>query len=233
MILLIDNYDSFVHNLARHFARLGHETRVVRNDAIDSAGVRALQPAAVVLSPGPCTPAEAGVCSPLVRSIDRETPILGVCLGHQCIAAAYGARVVRASEAMHGRTSQIAHNGRGIFAGLAQPLTVCRYHSLVVDEATLPGELEITARGDDGSIMALAHRERPVVGVQFHPEAILTQQGYRLLANFLGLAGLGSGEVPSDEMPSDEMPSDEMPSDRARWPEPDGPPRPISSPVTF
>jgi anthranilate synthase/aminodeoxychorismate synthase-like glutamine amidotransferase len=195
MILLIDNYDSFVHNLARYFERLGQRTVVVRNDAIDAAGVRSMRPLAVVLSPGPCTPQQAGSSIELVRQLHREAPILGVCLGHQAIAVALGARLIRAAEPMHGRSSPIEHCGRGIFAGFPSPLTVGRYHSLVVDELSLPAELEVTARTTVGTIMALAHREFPVVGVQFHPESILTDCGYELLAAFLKMAG---GDSPTE-----------------------------------
>lgn len=190
MILLIDNYDSFVHNLARYFERLGQATTVVRNDAIDAAQVRSLAPDALVLSPGPCAPEQAGASLDLVRSLHRELPILGVCLGHQTIAAALGGRIIRANEPVHGRASDIFHSRQGIFAGLPNPLRACRYHSLVVEEATLPGELEVTARTSGGVVMALAHRELPVVGVQFHPESILTEHGYELLAGFVRLAGL-------------------------------------------
>lgn len=190
MILLIDNYDSFVHNLARYFERLGQATTVVRNDAIDAAGVRMYSPDALVLSPGPCAPEQAGASLDLVRSLHRELPILGVCLGHQTIAAALGGRVVRANEPVHGRASDIFHSQQGIFAGLPNPLRACRYHSLVVEEATLPGELEVTARTSDGVVMAIAHRELPVIGVQFHPESILTERGYELLAGFLRAVGL-------------------------------------------
>jgi para-aminobenzoate synthetase component 2 len=190
MILLIDNYDSFVHNLARYFERLGQTTTVVRNDAVDVAGVRRLSPDAVVLSPGPCAPEQAGASLDLVRSLHRETPILGVCLGHQTIAAALGGRVIRAREPVHGRASDVFHSGRGVFAGLPNPLRACRYHSLVVEEATLPDELEVTARTGDGVVMAIAHRQRCLIGLQFHPESILTEHGYELLAAFLTAAGL-------------------------------------------
>ena len=194
MILLIDNYDSFVYNLARYFERLGHATRVVRNTAIDAARVTALEPAAIVLSPGPCTPERAGCTLELVRRFHAHVPLLGICLGHQTIAAALGGRMIRAKEPVHGRISWIHHEGRGLFAGLPNPLAGCRYHSLVVDEATLPDGLEVTARSEDGTIMALQHRALPVVGLQFHPESILTQCGYSLLAAFLRLAGLsGAG----------------------------------------
>jgi anthranilate synthase/aminodeoxychorismate synthase-like glutamine amidotransferase len=191
MILLIDNYDSFVHNLARYFQRLGQETVVVRNDVTTAAEVRRLAPQAIVISPGPCTPAEAGCSIDVVRELQNDMPILGVCLGHQAIAAALGGRIVRACEPRHGRTSRVEHSARGLFAGVPSPLTVCRYHSLVVDEASLPAALGVTARSEDGAIMAMEHASRPLFGVQFHPEATLTEHGYRLLANFLQLAGLG------------------------------------------
>jgi anthranilate synthase/aminodeoxychorismate synthase-like glutamine amidotransferase len=190
MILLIDNFDSFVHNLARYLRRLGQETRVVRNTEIDAVGTMQLQPQAIVLSPGPCTPTEAGSSLQIVRELSGQIPILGVCLGHQTIGAAFGMAVVRAPEPIHGRTSQIRHNERGVFRGLANPLTVGRYHSLVVDPRSLPDDLEVTAQTDDGVVMAVAHRRLPVIGVQFHPESILTQGGYELLANFLQLAGI-------------------------------------------
>jgi anthranilate synthase/aminodeoxychorismate synthase-like glutamine amidotransferase len=197
MILLIDNYDSFVYNLARYLQRLGHTTHVVRNTAIDTAGVRALMPEAVVLSPGPCTPREAGCSLQLVRDLYTQLPMLGVCLGHQAIAEALGGRVVRAREPVHGRSFTIRHDGRGVFAGLPERITGCRYHSLVVQEASLPACLEVSARTDDGTVMALRHRQLPVVGLQFHPESILTDVGYALLAGFLRLAGLAvPAEVP-------------------------------------
>jgi anthranilate synthase component II len=192
MILLIDNYDSFVYNLARYFERLGHTTCVVRNTAIDVAEVESRRPAAIVLSPGPCTPDHAGCTLELVRRLYARVPLLGVCLGHQTIAAALGGRVIRAKEPMHGRTSLVHHRGRGLFAGLPNPLVGCRYHSLVVDEASLPESLEVTARADDGTVMAIEHRTLPVVGLQFHPESILTDHGYRLLAAFLRSAGLST-----------------------------------------
>lgn len=201
MILLIDNYDSFVFNLARYFERLSQQTLVVRNDAIDVAGVRRLDPVAIVLSPGPCAPEQAGCSLQLVRELHEEFPILGVCLGHQAIAAALGGRVVRASEPMHGRTSPVYHERAGIFAGLPSPLTACRYHSLVVEEQSLPRCLQVTARAADGTIMALEHREQPVVGVQFHPESILSECGYALLAAFLRIAGIcppATGEWPAE-----------------------------------
>jgi anthranilate synthase/aminodeoxychorismate synthase-like glutamine amidotransferase len=190
MILLIDNYDSFVENLARYLRRLGQETVVVRNDAITASQVLAKEPAAIVLSPGPCTPAEAGCSLEVVQQAAGRIPILGVCLGHQTIGAAFGARILRSSVAMHGRASRILHEGRGVFEGLASPMTVGRYHSLIVDEAKLSPDVSVTARTPDGIVMALAHRAWPVYGVQFHPESILTEGGYTLLANFLRLARL-------------------------------------------
>lgn len=189
MIVLIDNYDSFVHNLARYFERLGQETLVLRNDTAtaDDVSVRA---DAIVLSPGPCTPNEAGISLEIVRRLGGRIPILGVCLGHQVIGASLGARIVRAAEPRHGRTSSIEHNSTGLFAGLPSPMAVCRYHSLVIDEEALPRELRVTARTPEGVIMAVEHRTRPVYGVQFHPEAALTEHGYAMLANFVRLAGL-------------------------------------------
>ena len=199
MILLIDNYDSFVFNLARYFERLGQQVCVVRNTAIDVAGVRAARPDVLVLSPGPCTPREAGCSLDVVRQLHAELPILGVCLGHQTIAEALGGRVVRADEPVHGRTSPIRHDGRGVFAGIPNPITGCRYHSLVVEEASLPQCLEVSARTDDGTVMALRHRQLPVVGLQFHPESILTETGYPLLAGFLWQAGLPAAPLPEIE----------------------------------
>jgi anthranilate synthase/aminodeoxychorismate synthase-like glutamine amidotransferase len=197
MILLIDNYDSFVHNLARYFQRLGQETIVVRNDDISPARAAQHNPAAIVLSPGPCTPDEAGASLAIVRELAGKVPMLGVCLGHQTIGAAFGAKVIRAPQPMHGRASAVAHSGTGLFADLPTPLTVGRYHSLIVDEQSLPHELEVTARTPDGIVMALAHRHWPIYGVQFHPESILTEGGYTLLVNFLTLAGArSSGDTP-------------------------------------
>jgi anthranilate synthase/aminodeoxychorismate synthase-like glutamine amidotransferase len=204
MILLIDNYDSFVHNLARHFARLGQETRVVRNDAIDAAAARKLNPAAIVFSPGPCTPPMAGASLELVKRLLGEFAMLGVCLGHQIIAEALGGQVARAPEPWHGRTSRVNHDGAGLFADLPTPLDVCRYHSLVVNAALLPEQLRSTAHTDDGILMAFEHTRLPVFGVQFHPEAILTAGGYQLLANFLRLAGIAVN-VDIDELAVSEL----------------------------
>jgi anthranilate synthase component II len=189
MILLVDNYDSFVFNLARYFERLGQETRVVRNDAITVDEVLEMAPTAVVLSPGPCSPVEAGCSLELVRRLGSQVPILGVCLGHQALGMAMGGRVVRAVEPVHGRCWPIYHGGKGIFAGLPSPMLGCRYHSLVVEQATLPEGFEVTAWTDDGTIMGIEHREWPLVGIQFHPESILTDYGYPLLAAFLRRAG--------------------------------------------
>ncbi len=189
MILLVDNYDSFVFNLARYFERLGQETVVVRNDAITVERVLALRPAAIVLSPGPCSPIEAGCSLDLVRRLGDRLPILGVCLGHQTLALALGGRVVRAEEPVHGRCWPIYHAGGGIFAGLPNPMLGCRYHSLIVERETLPDSFAVTAWTDDGTIMAIEHRQYPLVGIQFHPESILTDCGYPLLAAFLRRAG--------------------------------------------
>jgi anthranilate synthase/aminodeoxychorismate synthase-like glutamine amidotransferase len=205
MILLVDNYDSFVFNLARYLERLGCATRVVRNDAIGPREIAALGPEAVVLSPGPCTPAEAGCSLEVVRHLAPKIPILGICLGHQAIGAAFGASIVRAAEPVHGRTSEIFHDGQSVFAGLPSPIVACRYHSLVVECQSLPAELQVTAWTADGTIMALAHRELPVVGLQFHPESILTDVGYDLLAAFLRLAGIPvSADVPRIDDERDE-----------------------------
>jgi anthranilate synthase component II len=190
MIVLIDNYDSFVYNLARYFERLGQSTRVVRNDAATVDDLVELGPRAIVISPGPCTPQEAGCSLDVVRRLADRVPILGICLGHQAIGAAFGASVVRAAEPVHGRTSPVFHSGQSVFAGLPNPLVACRYHSLVVDPQTLPPELVPLAHTADGTLMALAHRTLPVVGLQFHPESILTDPGYDLLAAFLRLAGI-------------------------------------------
>lgn len=194
MILLIDNYDSFVHNLARYLRRLGQETIVVRNDNTTPAEVIERRPVAIVLSPGPCTPDEAGCSLELVRQGAGKLPILGVCLGHQTIGQAFGGRVIRARQPVHGQASRVHHGGSGIFAGLPSPLMVGRYHSLVVEEESLSSELEVTARTDDGLVMAMAHRRWPIFGVQFHPESILTESGYAILENFLRLTGIADQE---------------------------------------
>ena len=185
MLLLIDNYDSFTYNLAQYFGELGEEVRVVRNDAIDIKGIAALAPARIVISPGPCTPNEAGICVPLVREFAGKLPILGVCLGHQAIGAAFGAAIVHAGRVMHGKTSAIRHESKGVFAGLPSPLRATRYHSLAIERASLPDCLEVTAEAEDGEIMGVRHRRFALEGVQFHPESILTEHGHALLKNFL------------------------------------------------
>ncbi|MBL8287440.1 MAG: aminodeoxychorismate/anthranilate synthase component II [Rubrivivax sp.] len=190
MLLVIDNYDSFTFNLVQYFGELGEEVRVFRNDAITLEGIAALAPARLVLSPGPCSPAEAGICVPAIRHFMGRLPILGVCLGHQSIGAALGGRIVRAPAPMHGKASVIAHDGGGVFAGLPERFSVVRYHSLVIELATLPAALAVSARSDDGVIMGVRHRElaataAPLEGVQFHPESILSEHGHALLRNFL------------------------------------------------
>ncbi len=188
MILLIDNYDSFVHNLARYVGELGFERTVVRNDAISVAEISALAPQAILLSPGPCGPEQAGISLDIVRALGAHIPILGVCLGHQVIAESYGAIVRRAISPRHGKVSLVQHDGTGIFNGLPNPLRAGRYHSLAV-EVSSHAPLRVTARAEDGEIMALMHDHYPVYGVQFHPESILTESGHALLANFLRIAG--------------------------------------------
>ena len=190
MILVIDNYDSFTYNLVHYLNELGAETQVVRNDQISVQDALALRPEAVVLSPGPCTPNEAGICLDLIAQAPASLPILGVCLGHQAIGQAMGGDVVPAKTLMHGKTSPIRHAGGGVFQGLADGFIATRYHSLAVARSTLPNGLEVTAWTEDGEIMGLSHNERPLHGVQFHPESIATQGGHHLLANFLDLAGV-------------------------------------------
>jgi anthranilate synthase/aminodeoxychorismate synthase-like glutamine amidotransferase len=186
MILLIDNYDSFVHNLARYVRELGEEAVVRRNDALTLDDVAAMAPSHIIVSPGPCTPAEAGVSTDIVRRYGPSIPILGVCLGHQCIGAAYGGEIVRAGAPVHGKTSVVVHDGSGIFAHVPSPLRVARYHSLVIARESMPDSLRVIATArDDGEIMAVEHREHPVVGVQFHPESAATEYGYAMLDRFL------------------------------------------------
>ena len=189
MLLLIDNYDSFTYNLYHFLGELGATIDVRRNDALTAAEAMALRPQAIVLSPGPCDPARAGICLDLIRAAAGHVPVLGVCLGHQAIGEAFAGRVVRAPVPMHGKVSRIFHRGAGVFAGLPSPFTGTRYHSLTVERAGFPAELEITAESDDGLIMGLQHRELPLFGVQFHPESIASEHGHALLANFLRLAG--------------------------------------------
>ena len=190
MLLMIDNYDSFTFNLVQYFGELGEDVRVFRNDEIDVEGIGAQRPEAIVFSPGPCTPAEAGVCVDAIRAFAGKLPILGVCLGHQAIGAALGANIVRARTLMHGKTSVITTDGEGVYRALPKQFTVIRYHSLSIERASLPHDLAITATADDGEIMGVRHRElaatqAPLEGVQFHPESILTEHGHALLKNFL------------------------------------------------
>lgn len=190
MLLMIDNYDSFTFNLVQYLGELGQQVKTVRNDAIDVDGIRALAPEGIMISPGPGTPDDAGVSRDVLRELAGELPIFGVCLGHQVIAQAFGGKVVRAARIMHGKTSPVRHHGRGVFAGLPDPLVATRYHSLLVEPASVPACLEVTAwtEREDGSvheIMGLRHRELPIEGVQFHPESILTRHGHELLQNFL------------------------------------------------
>lgn len=190
MLVLIDNYDSFVHNLARYCNELGCETRVLRNDEMSADDVFALQPGAILISPGPCGPTEAGISEMLVAKAVGVVPVLGVCLGHQAIASAAGGRVVRADRPVHGHTAEILHDESALFVGLPNPLRVMRYHSLLVDETTLGDDYIVTSRTADGIVMSIQHRTEAVFGVQFHPESILTFGGHRLLANFLRVAGI-------------------------------------------
>jgi para-aminobenzoate synthetase component 2 len=195
MLLVLDNYDSFTFNLVQYLGELAADhplaasVRVERNDALDVEGIRALAPAAIVISPGPGDPGQAGVCMAVLRELGPSVPILGVCLGHQCLAQVYGGRIVRAPELMHGKTSPVHHGGEGVFEGLPEPLTATRYHSLIAERESLPECLEVTAWLEDGTIMGLRHRDHPhLQGVQFHPESVLTESGHQLLANFLRMA---------------------------------------------
>lgn len=199
MLLLIDNYDSFTYNLFHYLGMLGVDVQVRRNDALGVADALAMAPQAIVISPGPCDPDRAGICLELIAAAAGRIPILGVCLGHQSIGQAFGGRVVRAPAPMHGKLSQIAHTGTGIFAGLPSPFTATRYHSLMVERADLPACLAITAESDDGVIQGLRHRELPIHGVQFHPESIATEHGHQLLGNFLALA---QGERARERVPA-------------------------------
>ena len=190
MLLMIDNYDSFTFNLVQYFGELGEEVKVVRNDEVDVAAIGAMRPGALVLSPGPCTPAEAGVCVEAIRAFAGKVPILGVCLGHQAIGAALGGKVVRADRLMHGKADVLSHDGRGVYAGLPERFSVIRYHSLALERESLPRALDVTSTASDGAIMGVRHRElaattTPLEGVQFHPESILTEHGHAMLKNFL------------------------------------------------
>jgi anthranilate synthase component 2 len=185
MIVMIDNYDSFTYNLVQYFGELGQDVKVLRNDEVSVEEVQALAPAQIVISPGPCTPTEAGISLGVVERLAGQVPILGVCLGHQAIGQAFGAKVVRARQVMHGKVSRIRHDARGVFAGLPDDFVATRYHSLVVERTSLPDCLLVTAESEDGEIMGLRHRTLPIEGVQFHPEALLTEHGHAMLKNFL------------------------------------------------
>ena len=191
MFLLIDNYDSFTYNLLHYLGELGAEIEVRRNDVLTAAEAMALEPQGIVISPGPCDPDRAGICLDLVRRAAGSLPVLGVCLGHQCVGQAFGGRIVRAPKPMHGKLSEIRHGGHGVLSGIPSPFTATRYHSLVVERDSLPDVLEITADSDDDVIQGLGHRELPIHGVQFHPESIASEHGHRLLRNFLELATTG------------------------------------------
>ena len=184
-LLMLDNYDSFTYNLVQYFGELGAQVQVVRNDQIDLAGIEAIAPDRICVSPGPCSPAEAGISIDLIRHFAGKKPILGVCLGHQAIGAAYGGRIMRARELMHGKVSPITHRGTDVFKGLPSPYTVTRYHSLAIERNSLPDCLDVTAETADGEIMGIAHKTLPVYGVQFHPESVLSEHGHALLRNFL------------------------------------------------
>ena len=185
MLLMIDNYDSFTFNLVQYLGELGAEVKVVRNDEVGVSEIEALAPSHIVLSPGPCTPNEAGVTLETIKRLAGRVPILGVCLGHQAIGQAFGGKVVRAKQVMHGKVSRVRHDGRGVFKQIENPFVATRYHSLVVERDSLPDCLEVTAQSEDGEIMGLRHRALPVEGVQFHPEALLTDHGHRMLKNFI------------------------------------------------
>ena len=185
MVLVIDNYDSFTYNLVQYFGQLGCEVEVRRNDQVSLDAIRSLAPERICISPGPGRPEQAGVCNKVVQNLGRSIPILGVCLGQQCIGAAFGGEIIPAARLMHGKTSKVTHNGSGVFSGLANPFEAMRYHSLIVRRESLPDCLEITAETDEGEIMGLHHREFPIHGVQFHPESILTSEGLKLIQNFL------------------------------------------------
>ena len=197
MILLIDNYDSFVYNLARYVRELGDEPVVRRHDALTVDEVAAMAPSHVIISPGPCAPKEAGISTEVVRRLGATTPILGVCLGHQCIGEAYGGEIVRARRPMHGKISRVRHSGTGLFEGLPNPFAATRYHSLVIAPGSVPPVLRTTATSDDGEIMAVEHVEHPVFGVQFHPESVLTEHGYRILERFLRGPAARSSDLPA------------------------------------
>lgn len=203
MILLIDNYDSFVYNLARYVEELGCETHVVRNDATTVEEIKDWNPLAIIISPGPCTPTEAGISLDVVRQLGSQIPMLGVCLGHQVIAAAYGAKISRAPRPIHGQTSPISHEQASLFANMTQPLIATRYHSLIVERETLPACLHVTAETADELIMGIAHQRHPNYGIQFHPESVLTEGGHQLLRSFLELAGISTRSCPEGDLNSE------------------------------
>ena len=205
MITLIDNYDSFTYNLVHYIGELGVSCRVVRNDKVTVADVLEEKPKAILLSPGPCSPNEAGICLELVQAAAGHFPLFGVCLGHQTIGQVFGGTVVRAPTLMHGKTSPILHDGSGVFEGLPSPFTATRYHSLLVEEESLPDCLTVTARSADGLIMGLAHKDHPIYGVQFHPESIASQHGHHILARFLTLAGIEFNEDVLTSKPKSDM----------------------------
>ena len=188
MLLMIDNYDSFTYNLVQYLQVMDTEVQVVRSDVLSTADCVTMEPDAIIISPGPGSPRDAGISVPLIRECSGRIPILGVCLGHQCIGAAFGGRICKASRIMHGKVSVIDHNGQGIFSGLRSPLKATRYHSLVIEKSSMPDSLEVTATSEDGEIMGVRHCSHPTIGIQFHPESILTTSGKRLLANFLKMA---------------------------------------------
>jgi len=187
MIVMIDNYDSFTYNLVQYFGEFEPDIRVFRNDAIDAVGIRKLKPAKIVISPGPCTPNEAGNSNDIIKTLGPEIPTLGVCLGHQCIGQVFGGNVIRAGRIMHGKVSQIRHTGNALFTGIESPFEATRYHSLLIERKSCPKDLEIIADTEEQEIMAVAHKKHPIWGVQFHPESILTRAGKRIIQNFLGL----------------------------------------------
>ena len=209
MILVIDNYDSFVHNLARYFRQLGCETKVVRNDAISIEQIQRIDPAAIVLSPGPCAPDQAGICLQAIEHFQASTPILGVCLGHQAIIQAFGGTITGAHEPMHGRGSQIEHTESPMFANVKSPFMAARYHSLVGQPATIPDCLNVTAKTSDQTVMAVEHQTLPIVGLQFHPESVLTDCGYRLVSNFLTVAKIPYSKQQVDQLQRNQIRSSE------------------------
>ena len=209
MILVIDNYDSFVHNLARYFRQLGCETKVVRNDAISIEQIQRIDPAAIVLSPGPCAPDQAGICLQAIEHFQASTPILGVCLGHQAIIQAFGGTITGAHEPMHGRGSQVEHTESPMFANVKSPFMAARYHSLVGQPATIPDCLNVTAKTSDQTVMAVEHQTLPIVGLQFHPESVLTDCGYRLVSNFLTVAKIPHSKQQVDQLQRNQIRSSE------------------------